>query len=47
MSEKQYKLEDAKSERVVFKGTERECLEYTKQDPDRKYIMVEIKKTVK
>ena len=43
MREKLYQLEDAKSERVVFVGTEKECLEYTKEDPDRNYIMTERK----
>ncbi len=44
MSEKLYQLEDAKSERVVFVGTEKECLEYTKEDPERNYIMTERKR---
>lgn len=43
MSEKLYQLEDAKSERIVFTGTEKECLEYTKEYPDRNYIMTEKK----
>lgn len=44
MSEKLYQLEDVKSERVVFVGTEKECLDYTKEDPDRNYIMTERKR---
>lgn len=44
MSEKLYQLEDAKSERVVFVGTEKECLEYTKEEPERNYIMTERKR---
>ena len=43
MSEKLYQLEDAKSERVVFVGTEKECIEYTKEYPYRIYIMTERK----
>lgn len=43
MSEKLYQLEDAKSERVVFVGTEKECIEYTKEEPYKKFTMTERK----
>lgn len=35
------KLWDDKTDRVVFEGTEEECIEYTKEHPERKYYMEE------
>lgn len=42
--EKLFKLEDKKNERVVFTGTEKECMDYTKEHPERTFIMTEVKK---
>lgn len=38
-----YQMEDAKTDRVVFVGTEKECLEFSKNNPDIKYNMIEVK----
>lgn len=43
MNEKLYQMEDAKSNRVEFVGTEKECMEYSKENPERNYIMTEVK----
>lgn len=43
MGERLYKMEDAKCSTIDFVGTEKECLEYSKENPDRRYNMIEIK----
>jgi len=44
MSEKLYQMEDPKSNRVKFVGTEKECIEFSKKNPEINYIMTEVKK---
>ena len=43
MNEKIFQMEDAKTDRVVFVGTEKECIEFSKENPDRNFIMTEVK----
>ena len=43
MNEKLYQMEDAKSNRVEFVGTEKECIQFSVENPDTRYIMTEVK----
>lgn len=43
MGEKLYKMEDAKCDTIDFVGTEKECIEFSKANPDRRYNMIELK----
>lgn len=38
-----YQMEDPKSERIVYVGTEKQCLEFSKKEPEITYIMTEVK----
>ena len=38
-----YEMEEAKSQRIVFVGTEKECIEFSKKNPDVKYNMIKDK----
>ena len=37
-------LRDSKTDKVVFVGTEKECIEYSKKEPERSFYFVEEKK---
>ena len=41
--DKQYRLYDEKTDRLVMIGTEEECLEHTKTEPERKFYLEEVK----
>lgn len=43
MNEKIFQMEDAKTDRVVFVGTEKECIQFSVENPDTRYIMTEVK----
>lgn len=40
---KLFKMEDAKTDRVAFVGTEKECMDFSKENPERSYNMIELK----
>ena len=42
-----WQLYDDKTDRIVFVGSEKECEEYTKEYPDKKFYMVEVKEAKK
>lgn len=33
-------LWDSKTDRIVFVGTEKECIEYTKKEPERSFYFI-------
>lgn len=39
-----FRLKDEKSGRIVFSGTEEECLTYSKEHPEIKFILEEVKR---
>lgn len=41
--DKQFRLYDEKTDRLVMIGTEAECIEYTKTEPERKFYLEEVK----
>lgn len=42
-----WQLYDDKTDRVVFVGSDKECEEYTKEYPDTKFYMIELKEAKK
>lgn len=38
-----WRLYDSKTDRAVFTGTEDECEEFTKQEPERNFYMIKLK----
>ena len=42
-----FAMEDQASGRIKFKGSEAECLEFSKQNPSCKYIMIDLEKEKK
>lgn len=44
---KLFELFDSKTDRLVKVGTEEECIEYTKKEPEKKFYMVEVKEATK
>jgi len=42
-----WQMYDDKTDRVVYVGSEKECEQYSKEHPDEKFYMIEIKKDKK
>ena len=38
-----FQMEDAKTDRVVFVGTEKECIQFSKENPEIRYNMIPVK----
>ena len=38
--DKLFELRDSKTDRIVFVGTDKECIEYTKKEPERSFYFI-------